>query len=692
MILHRIAARVALVSLMVVGAGRATAQSGNDLFQQALVKERTDGKLEEAIQIYQRIIREFVADRPLVAKALLAMGQSYEKLEAPEARTAYNRLVSDYADQRTQAADARTRLAVLEPRSAAQVGQSVRLLWSDLGRPLDYNDVGPLSPDGRYLSFSVGKEATGLAVLDLKAGRTIPLTNLGDAGVEGSVESSVISPDGRQVAYLWYIWSSDISELRVRQVNDDKDAKSRSVFRNPGYLNVEGWSPDGKSVVVVREIGEGAALTAQIAVISIADGAVRVLKGNLKADNVGGASFSPDGRYVAYERPNGENTPRDIFVLTADGKETPVVVGPGQDRDPLWSPDGSHIVFLSNRTGNMSLWMIPVAEGVATGPATLVKANVGPFYPLGIARSGALYYVAGTDISNVYTAELDARANSAIAPSMATNQYLNSNRAGTWSPDGQNLAYIVTAPRGALIRIRSAKTGEDREVPAIIQVSGPVRWFPDGQSLLVASRDARIQNGNVAYYRMNIVSGTAELLHQTSSPRIEATRPDLSPDGRTIFYLEAPRQPVRFDIDSRHETRLTPPGDSAYLSLAVSPDGAQVAYVGAELLVVAPSAGGKPREVARFSGESSPRERADGLGLAWSPDQRCLFYVRPEIRAIWRVPLAGGEPENIGVSMNRLRTLRVHPDGRRITFDSVIDAPSELWVLENFLPKGRGGR
>lgn len=104
-------------------------------------------------------------------------------------------------------------------------------------------------------------------------------------------------------------------------------------------------------------------------------------------------------------------------------------------------------------------------------------------------------------------------------------------------------------------------------------------------------------------------------------------------------------------------------------------------------MVVAPTAGGEARELARFTGGSSPRERADGLGLAWSPDQRFLFYIRPEIRAIWRVPVAGGTPENIGVSMNRMRALRLHPDGRRITFDSVVDAPSELWVLENFLPR-----
>jgi Tol biopolymer transport system component len=207
----------------------------------------------------------------------------------------------------------------------------------------------------------------------------------------------------------------------------------------------------------------------------------------------------------------------------------------------------------------------------------------------------------------------------------------------------------------------------------------------------------------LGYYRVDVASGNAEVLHQTASTSPVSTRPDLSPDGKTIFYLETPSQPVRFEIDSRRATRLTPVG--ARVALAVSPDGTQIAYLGTgrdwpgdsslAALVVAPATGGEPRPVADFSGNSTMRERDEGLGLAWSPDQRYLFFVRPEgatgdgSKAVWRVPLAGGEAENIGISMNRIRTLRMHPDGRRIAFDSVVDPRSEVWVLENFLPKAR---
>ncbi len=68
------------VLFLVFGTGTTLAQNGYDLFHQALVKERAEGNFEEAIQLYQRITEEFAGDRTLAARALVQMGQGYEKL------------------------------------------------------------------------------------------------------------------------------------------------------------------------------------------------------------------------------------------------------------------------------------------------------------------------------------------------------------------------------------------------------------------------------------------------------------------------------------------------------------------------------------------------------------------------------------------------------------------------------------
>src|SRR3970040_2301492 len=75
------AAALCLVALATVGGpSRVAAQSGADLFQQAIRKERVDGDLKAAIALYQRVLREHGTDRALSAKTLVQLGQAYEKL------------------------------------------------------------------------------------------------------------------------------------------------------------------------------------------------------------------------------------------------------------------------------------------------------------------------------------------------------------------------------------------------------------------------------------------------------------------------------------------------------------------------------------------------------------------------------------------------------------------------------------
>ena len=76
----------------------------------------------------------------------------------------------------------------------------------------------------------------------------------------------------------------------------------------------------------------------------------------------------------------------------------------------------------------------------------------------------------GSGATNVYTAELDAKLNAAKGPSISTDVSINSNRSGAWSPDGEFLAYSSETTRGVVIRIRSLKTGEDREVPTQVAI------------------------------------------------------------------------------------------------------------------------------------------------------------------------------------------------------------------------------
>src|SRR4051812_29489229 len=99
---------LAIATRLLGAGGSLSAPSGYDLYQQALVKERGDGKLQEAIQLYLTVVKSAGRDRALAARALLQVASCYEKLgNEEEARTTYARVRVEFADQTTAAATAR---------------------------------------------------------------------------------------------------------------------------------------------------------------------------------------------------------------------------------------------------------------------------------------------------------------------------------------------------------------------------------------------------------------------------------------------------------------------------------------------------------------------------------------------------------------------------------------------------------
>ena len=479
------------------------------------------------------------------------------------------------------------------------------------------------------------------------------------------------------------------NELRVIPIGGGAPRTVRRGADRREYMAPQSWTPDGKQLLVVQRLPDS---TSRIAMISVQDGSVRVLKSfawrNLNA------RLSPNGRYIAYDFPGDDKThARDIFVLAADGsRETAVVRSPADDYAPLWSPDGSRILFLSNRTGSNSLWAMPVEDGRPKGPAELVKADLGRILPLGMTRDGTLYYVLpGSSRANIYTAELDANMKVSKGPVLATERWVNSNVGASLSLDGQYLAYYSLRPGLTNLVIRTLKTGEEKDLPIRLEVVtyygiGP-KWFPDGRSMLVLLRDP--QRPGVGFYRVDLASGNTEMLHYANQKGFLGFA--LSPDGKTIFYNTT--RLMRFDLDSRRETELKA-DNHGFVSLTVSPDGKQLVYLVsvrpvASYLAMMPSAGGESREVFR----GSPWMDGSRFNtLAWTPDQRYLLFVRgvagdgPNV--LWRVPVTGGQPEQMGLSvMGRITSPQVHPDGRRIFFSMNENSGNELWALENFLPK-----
>ncbi len=653
------------------------AGNGYKLFQQGLAKERAEADLRGAIQIYEKVVQESASDRKLAAQALYRIGECRRALGDAEARKAYERILRDYPEQKEVAAEARTRLAALLQPPASDGALTARQVLDDMW-------VDAVSGDGRFLSFTDWSTGGDLAVRDLRTGTDRRLTKRGN---HGYATESVISPDGRQVAFLWLETAEahkpNATPFHLRIVPFDGSSPPRTVYRGTGYIDVRGWSPGGESLLVTRALDDK---TWQLAMISVQDGSVRQLK-SLRWAKIG-ASISPDGRYIAYDTPVGDESARDIFVLAADGsRESAAVEHPANDHSTVWAPDGSRILFVSNRTGTPSLWSVPVDDGKPTGPAELLKSDTGPLVPLGMTNSGTLYYaISARSRRNIHIAKLDAEGTVSKAPATITNRYFNSNWGASFSPDGGYLAFYSKRPETTLV-IRNLESGNERVVPVKLPVGGPFfigpAWLPDGRSVLVMAREN--QRPGTYYYRVDVATGNAEELGR--GPDYGG---DYSPDGKSVFHRKNnSTKLVRFDLitGQEHIVRTVSPPDEQLSNPAISPDGKWLAHVydgERRSLEVMDSGGGEPRTI--FTDASIQRYNS----MEWTPDKRYLLFVKEgesDESLLWRVPVGGGQAEYLGVSTNGgIKGPQMHPDGQRIVYSTVEDGADEVWALENFLP------
>ena len=492
---------------------------------------------------------------------------------------------------------------------------------------------------------------------------------------------------------------------------EDGEVSAKILYSSPQheatYLHVAGWSPDGERILVYLTRRDR---TSQIAMVSASDGKLRVLRSlewsfpNLK--------LSPDGRFIGYDRPSGEDPRRDIFVLAADGtREAAVVPHPANDIIIGWTPDGGALLFASDRSGTMGVWSLPLADGKPAGSPELLKRDVGQVAPISITSGGAFYYGLQTGMQDVFTAELDPASGKLLGePKRFQSLSEGSNRAAAWSPDGTHLAYLGGGGRGGaesaspLLVIRSFEDGKERMIaPSGLQIrTGRLDWSPDGRHILLAAQNTK---GAYGAYTIDVATEEARLVAKADEFGIYPF--GWSADSKEVFYRRNHlvgedqvyhRTIFARNLETSEERQVYSVEGTRIVTGAVSPDGKYLATtlftdnapkqqnVYERDLMVLPTSGGEPRRVLTFEGH---------FDLAWSPDGNYLYFIKESSREepveVWRVPIEGGEAEYTGLARERLRNLQIHPDGRKVSFEAG-RVGWEVWVMENFLPELRAAQ
>ena len=204
----------------------------------------------------------------------------------------------------------------------------------------DYVTGVDCSPDGKTALLTARGE---IFTVPRKDGITRDLT--GTSGVRE--KDAVWSPDGKAVAYF----SDADGEYNLYTIDAGcAGAAQKLTGFESGHRHTLRWSPDGKKI----------AFTDHTLTLSFIDVASKKITKVDKADfqnvdisldlkDIYDFSWSPDSRFIAYAK-MGESLVDEIYIYSLETNQSRCVSdGEFNDFHPVFSKDGEHLIFVSNR-------------------------------------------------------------------------------------------------------------------------------------------------------------------------------------------------------------------------------------------------------------------------------------------------------------------------------------------------------
>jgi Tol biopolymer transport system component len=577
------------------------------------------------------------------------------------------------------------------------IAPATRRLFASKGWFNDWvnNEVRP-SPDGRYVSMT--DWSTGdLALRDLVSDSTLRLTRKGSWNDSSDfAETSLISPDGKTIAYGWYSNSRISFDIMVMSLSGADSGSARAIYRGRplSFTAVQAWTPDSRNVIAVIEDS-----STYIANVSVDGKGVRRIK-TFESGFPDNLAVSPDAEWLAYDIESDDATGRRNVLLSSLDGQSESVISNEKENDFVvgWTRDGSRLLYGSERDGTTGVWAVSIARGKRIGARVLVRSAVPRMYPLGAMKTGRILYGVNTGTSDVFLASMDPATGELTSRPVAMNTPSNASSLSlAWSPDGRHLASIVA--RGGMINggpsdlvIRSVDGGELRRLSPRMRRILHVYWPNDGSSLIVRGTDMK---GKWGIYAVNLKTADLTTIMQGTEPGFGRSL-SFSPDGRIGYFVSADsafRKFLIIRLDRATNVRqvlYTIDAPQQVNALAISPDGHQLAIAirggtnGNGIVALLPAAGGVPREIFRF-GDS------EFLGntptpLTWSREGKELVLLvttaepanaRSDVRAL----SLDGKLRSLRIPGVQIATLRISPDSRRIAM-FMHNLSSELWTMD----------
>ncbi len=419
-----------------------------------------------------------------------------------------------------------------------------------------------ISPDGKQIAFSYRGD---LWLVDAAGGPARLLTSH-----QAYERNPVWSPDGKSIAFA----SDRHGNFDVFIIPVVGGTPTRLTFHSANDTP-SGFTPDGQQVLFTSGRNDAAESTIgtpamlELYTVSVTGGRPK----QILTTTAEQANFDPTGTRLVFHDFKGyedalrkhhtSSVTRDVWMVDLPTKTyTKLTSFAGEDRSPVWAPDGKSVYYLSEQGGNFNIWKLDPANPAAA-PLPVTSLPTHPVRFLSVSRDGVLCFTFNSELYTqkpgeqpvklTVTAPADDRENA-----VKTQVLREDATEFALAPNEEEVAFIV---RGEVF-VSNLQYGTTRRLTNTPEQERTVTWSADGRSVIYAGE----RNHSWNLYKTSLVRededrfANATLLADEVilESNDETFQPLVSPDGKKIAYLRNRIELMVLDLETKQSSLLVP--------------------------------------------------------------------------------------------------------------------------------------
>jgi serine/threonine protein kinase len=524
-----------------------------------------------------------------------------------------------------------------------------------------------ISPDGKFVAYAEpAGAASKVMVQDLSGGA--PLEVFGDR----RCDFLRWLPNGSELSLI----ARDTSSQKALLIIPRLGGTPRPV-ESRGALTLIAWSPDGSQYASPE--------TTSISIITKTTGAAKTLLIKGPVAKILDLDWAPIGNRLAFTAINDQRE-YALRTIRIDGSEQEdVVAGPSFIESPRWSSKGDAVYFLQGTGQSMDLWKISVSPrtGRPSGPAEVILSELQARTSFSVTSDGRkLAYSRLMRSGHIWLAESPASGQDLTVKASPLTTGTSINDFPSISPDGKQMAFVMTTGKSAEIYVMPLDGGSARQLTFMNSMAYGPAWSPDGREIAFISME-----GGAGRVWKVLSGGGAPVPFNAEG--VGGYYLAWDPGGRILYQTMGNRNIGMIDPETGKVDYLIKESESGWpFKPRFSPDGGKIAFHWNQ---------GSTRGIWTISQKTGERRAlfpGYHLPAGWSSDGRWIYAALPRGQSLEIVAIdaeKGGSrtiliaPVDPEKGVPNAFSVSMTADGRRFVFD-VGKSQADVWLAENFDP------